>query len=201
MADGINVQSNIKEFIADLDLIQRKQLPFALMKSINATLFECRKATIAHAKQTQKSNKPWWNNKSTGINRIFATKQKPTGSLTLGMYWAELAEHGGIKTPRGKFIPVPIGRIAKKYQKAGGARKFLNEKKRAFFGTMESGKEGIFVRRTKKRTPIDLAFSLVPSARIKAWLDFYKTANKEALKKFPHKFQWWLEKSIKTARK
>ncbi len=193
----LNVQSNMKEFIKDLDLHQRKQLPFALMKAINGTLFECRKAFIAHVKSKQKSGRAWWNNKQTGVNREFASKEKPKGALTVGMYWADLAEKGGVKHPhKGKYVAIPTDKAPKSRRKAGGARIMANQKKTFF------GKGGLYRKKGgKKSRVVERLFTFAKSANVPAWLEFYKTANRAALKKFDGKFMYWLERALRTARR
>lgn len=192
----IKVKSNIKQFTKGLDDHQKKQLPFATMKAINATLGDMRKGVISHIKDKQKSNKAWWNDPVNGINREFATKLRLIGSLFTKMPWAELQEDGGIKKPsRGTHIAIPLDRVPKSRRKAGGARTMASQA-RSFVTN-----RGIFRKAGGKSSPrTELLFWFKKFVVIRPLFGFKKTAHAIATKKFVKHFQYWMDRAIKTAK-
>ena len=193
----LDIRSNIRDFEKHLTEIQKKNLPYATMKAINATLGECRKDTINHIKATQKSSKAWWNNKSTGINREYAKKTHLRGTLSTGIYWARLAEEGGTKVPHQghKNIAIPTDAVPKSRRKAGGVRT-MGAQKKTFFTS-----KGLFRKKGGKRNrTIELLFSFAKSANIKPWLGFVATSNRTARREFPKQFARWLDRAVKTSK-
>lgn len=167
------------------------------MKAINQTLGDCRKGVIDEIRRNQKSKKAWWANRETGINRIFAKKDKLVGILKTSIYWAKLAEDGGTKRPHAghKSIAIPTEKVPVSRRKAGGARIMANQKKTFF-------KRGGLYRKKgpKKARIVEKLFTFVKSANITPWLRFKRTAEKIARRKFPDNFRYWLKRALKTAR-
>ena len=119
------------------------------------------------------------------------------------MYWAWLQEEGGIKTPhKGKKISIPTRSTPKSRRKAGGARTMLNQKK-TFIATMPGGhKSGIWRRKTKKRLPIELLYTLDDKAMVdRPYLHFRKTVEKYVRRNFPKEHRKAMMHAIKTARR
>ncbi len=192
---GVDVKSNTKEFIKGLNNHQKKQLPFATMKALNATLGDMRKEVIENIRQKQKSSKAWWNSSQYGINRIYATKQKPFAVLFTKMRWAQLQEEGGIKTPKGKHLAIPLERVPKARRKSGGAR-IMGAHPKAFFT-----EKGLFRKAGGKKNPrTELLFWFSTIARIRPLFGIKKTAHRTALLKFTKHFVFWLDRAIKTAK-
>ena len=191
----INVKSNTKEFIKGLDKHQKKQLPFATMKALNATAADMRKGVIANIRSKQKSNKAWWNDPINGINRIFATKTRLIAAVFTKMPWAHLQEEGGVKKATGKNIAIPLDRVPKSRRKAGGAR-VMGQQQKTFFT-----RKGLFRKAGGKKSPrTELLFWFKKTAVIKPLFGFKKTAHKIAVQKFPKHFKYWLDRALRTAK-
>ena len=192
---GVDVKSNTKEFIKGLNNHQKKQLPFATMKALNATVTDMRKEVIANIQSKQKSNKAWWNHPIYGINRIFATKSKTFAVLFTKMKWVHLQEEGGVKTASGRSIAIPLDRVPKSRRKSGGAR-IMGAQAKTFFT-----KKGLFRKAGGKKNPrVELLFWFKKAVSIKPLFEFKKTAHKTALLKFPRNFAYWLDRAIRTAK-
>jgi len=197
MAASLSIKSDMKSAQRWLNDVQRRQIPYATSRAINDTLKTCRKAVINGIIRRQESKKAWWNNKRSGINIEWSNKHNLTGSVGTRIYWAHLAEHGGIKIPhkgnRNLAIPQPI--VPKSRRKSGGVR-IMAAQKKTFFN-----KNGLYRKKgSKKNRSIELLFRFVSRANIKPWMRLRDTAQNAALKSFRKHFDFWLRKALKTAR-
>jgi hypothetical protein len=196
----ITIKSNVKAFCKTIEK-HKKQMRYATAVAINETLKGARPYLIRHIKRRQTSKRAWWANKRDGINRTFANKRRLQGSIYTRMYWAWLQETGGIKTPHeGRKLAIPTKSTPKSRRKAGGARRMMTQKK-TFFAKMDSGKSGIWRRKTKKRLPIELLYTLDDKAMIdRPYLHFRKTVEKYVRRNFPKNHHKAYMHAIKTAR-
>ena len=140
------------------------------------------------------------NNKTYGVRITKANKKQRNikGSIGTSIYWSELAEEGGTKRPfKSRKIAIPVN-APKSYRKAGGARKFIQDKK-AFAIPIKGGNKGIFTRKGKAKK-LDLAFVLKDSAVINKHLGFKKWANRLILRAFARNHRIAMQKALKTAR-
>jgi len=191
-----NVKSNIKDF-ESLVGKHKDQVPYATSRAINETLKGARQYLIRHIKRRQKSNKAWWNNKRTGINRTFARKDKLAGSIYTCIWWAQLQEEGGIKTPhKGRSIAVPTDKAPKYARKSGGIKRLMTGKK--VFATSR----GIYRRKgSKKRQVVEKLHTLTPQAHIsRPILHFYRTVEKYVRRNFHRNHEKAMVQAIKRAR-
>lgn len=202
------INSNIKEFDKKLTRFQKKQLPFASSRAINDTLKEGRKAAVNHLRATQKSRKPWWNNKATGLNIKFSNKKRLLGRIFTNIYWAKYQEYGGIKIPKGNHILVPTEKVPKYARKAGG-HKQLFEKSNILHHNgspiieLKSGKKGILRRRGKGKTErIEMLYGVVEMARIKKpMLGLRKTMRKVVKRRFRKNLIRRINDALKSTKK
>lgn len=206
-----DVRSNIKDFTRYLDNVQKKQIPFATARALTWTAKDAQKELMALMPQTFNVTRKWWlQRQPTGIKVKPAKKAELEATVYTLAYFAFLQEHGGIKTPfKSRGILIPTERTPKYGRKAGGAKKVLAGKKILRRGgkadgdpviTLESGKRGVFRRRGKKRLPIELLYTYVPRAEVRARMEFEDNARKQSIKVFDFFFSKSLERALATAR-
>lgn len=208
---AFNVKSNVKQFVKGLDRIQKRQVPFATTRALTWTAKEAQKKLQDAMPSTFNVTKKWWLAKQpTGIKVKSAKKADLEAVVYTLAYFAKLQEDGGIKLPfAGRGIMVPGAKVPKYGRKAGGATKVLAGKKILRSGgtgagdpvvSMPSGKRGVFRRRGKKRLPVDLLYSYVPRAHIRARMRFKARAYHTSVKAFDRLFAKSLSMALKTAR-
>ena len=109
MVVAINIRDNIDAVQKRLNNLERKQLPFAISGAINDSIKDVRRQIvgITASKAFTLRNRQFI---GAAMRMEFATKQKLTGVLfdQLGRGSLELHARGGIKTPRGRHLAVPI---------------------------------------------------------------------------------------------
>jgi len=200
----IDVRSNINEVMRGMRK-HRRQIPFAASQAINDTTKDARQSIIKDVQHKQRGKATWWKNRSTGILREFAKKNKLWGSVYTKMHWARLQYEGGTKTPhRGKSIAVPTDKApkAKKYRKPGGVKQYLSEKKKGVFATPS----GVYKSKGRKGSKYsERLFAFVKRAHIQkakgVLRDFDTVAEKVARRRFVLHFRKRIERAIKTARR
>lgn len=206
-----DVQSNVRGFAKYLDNVQKKQLPFATARALTWTAKDAQKALQESMPETFNVTRKWWmQQQPTGIKVKSAKKAELQADVYTLAYFAFLQEESGIKIPfkgRGILIPTPL--TPKYGRKAGGAAKVMAGKKILRRGgkaggdpviTLQSGKRGVFRRKGKKRLPIQLLYSYVPRAHIRARMEFRAKAHKKAMQQFDFFFAQSLAQALKTAR-
>lgn len=199
-----NIHSNIDSFLRDLNRIQQRQVPFATSKAINTTIADCRKAIIRDIKYRQKSGRPWWNDRRQGVLRKFSNKRRLVGSVYTNVYFVDY-QTGGIKQPeRSRYLAIPSANVPKSYRRAGGAQKMARGKRKPFLAPGSDGQLYVWRRKTKKRYPIEMLYSLDKKALVRTEAGvlsgFLRVANKTASRRFNRHFERALRQALKTAR-
>lgn len=205
----LDVRSNIKQFSKHLDGIQKKQVPFATARALTWTAQESQKDIQTAIPNIFNVTKKWWmKQQPTGVRITPAKKTDLEAVVYTKAYFADLQERGGIRTPyQGGGLLVPTDRVPKYGRKAGGAGKVLAGKKILRKGgkpdgspvlKMKSGKQGVFRRKSKKT--IELLYTYIPRAQVRARFGFAKMAKQSAMQNFDKKFVRSLKAAIKTAR-
>ena len=114
----VSVKSDIKKLTNTLSTIQRKQIPFATSKALNATAFDARKSVqtaldLQLDKPTPYTKRGVQVEKSTKKNLVaqvgFRSRKfgKGQGSITQAEYMQRQIA-GGTRLPKGQAIPVPV---------------------------------------------------------------------------------------------
>ncbi|MET0155206.1 MAG: hypothetical protein ABW189_03765 [Rickettsiales bacterium] len=191
----ISVTHNLKEFAAGLDRIRRQQIPFAAMLALNDTAKDVQKAAVSRAEAAFENRRKWYApGAPSGIKVERATKGSLKASVYTKVRWAELQEKGGTKTPqRGKNLAVPSDATPVSLRRAGGVRKLLDTRKRAFLLP-----KGAFVRRS--RSSIERMFAFSPDAHVRPRFGFFEAALREARKAFAGHMRRRLAQALRTAR-
>jgi hypothetical protein len=192
----ITVQSNIKEFISELNAVQRNQLPFATSRALNDVAVDAQDAVINAIPHIFQNRKKWWlKRQPLGIKVKFSKKHDLKSSIYTKAYFAEIQEKGGLKTPKSsKQLAVPTDRVSRKYRTSHGAREMLAERQNVF-----KTNKGIFQRTGKKGAV--LLWSYARSAKIKPRFGFYDICHKVIMRRFEQHFKKRLEQALSTARK
>lgn len=204
----ISVTSNIKEFKKDLLWHEKKAMPFVTALALTRTAQAVQKAIILRIPRIFKVTKKWWlKQQPTGIKIKPARKGiNPTSEVYTKAHWGLRQEEGGIKTPyTGEHILVPTKAVPKYGRKAGGAAKIIAGKKAIHHNgspiiRLKSGKKVIARRKTKKRSPIEIMYNVVPKAVIHARWGFKMTAKAQALRHFPRELRKAFDYAMKNRR-
>ena len=206
----IKIETNIKRVVKQLNVIERKQIPFATSVAINETIgtkhTKGLRAVIAR-EMNKRLDRPKVSttrvgSPNTGNNALYFLRSgKKNLTATLGFkYWAsafmKFLVFGGTRTT-GKNIPIPtpaakIDKFGNIYRKRGG----LVRKKNQFFG--KSG-QGVFERAKKKDKP-KLIIAFKKSVNYKPIFPFYEIAGRYIGFTFPKKFNEALTKALRSAR-
>lgn len=177
----------------------KSQIPYATSRAINRCLKESRVALTKYYKS--QGHKPWFNNRSTGINIVWSHKSRLAGAILTRIHWADLKEHGGTKRPfKSKYFPVPTKHAPKYLGKSGGVKRLMQSKK-VFIAETQHGTLAIW-RRTarKKRYPIKPMAILVDKAKISPTLKFVEIARKIADRRFKKYLNQYLQEAIRASK-
>ena len=193
----IVVKDNIREFVAALNNIQRRQIPYATSRALNDTAIHAQEAVVSRIERIFNNRKKWWlKQQPTGIKVEFSRKNALTAAVYTNAYFTPLQETGGIKKPKtARKLAVPTGKVPKKYYKAGGAREMLEANRKVF-----STPKGIYRRRGKKRYPIEPLFTYTPTANVKPRLEFSETIERTVNRLFAVNFQNRLDQALANAK-
>jgi hypothetical protein len=189
------IRSNIRQFIKALDVVQRKQVPFALSQALNDTAFDVRSAEVDQAQRVFNNRKNWWSNRRTGFQVETASKKQGIGmkaTIRANAYFAELQEHGGIKTPRGRRLAIPTEQAPKSLRRSDGVRR-AKENAKVFVNS-----SGVYQRTSKRK--IKRLFSFAAQATVTPRFGFEKTAKLRTQARIGHHFNRRLEAALRTAR-
>ena len=207
----LSVTVDARAAVAYLDDVGRKQLPFAFARALTKTAQAVQYGMVGSlpGKFTLRNN--WWKPSSAVGFRVEPAK-KHDGSRMRATIYSKLPsmgiqESGGIKTPRGRMLAVPMSsvrrskkdRILASNKPAALLHKGLRGKK-AFIATARSGKVGIWMRKGKARLPIRLMYSLVPRTSIPARLRMQKDGTTFALRAWKAMFDESLQIALRSAR-
>jgi hypothetical protein len=189
----IKVNTDVaKKILTD---IQKKQLPFASSLALNRTSEKARDIYVKDLPGKITLRKSWW---KPGNRFGFNVKNSNKTNLTAVIYtrapWMALHETGGTKTPQKKALAIPHANvkrtkrdlISKANKPAGMKNKFIK---------VVNGQPLLFKRLNKG---IKLMYTLVPSAKIKAVLQFRNTIKKDVNRIFPDEFNKAFDEAMRT---
>jgi len=228
----LSISANTKEMEDRLTNLVKKQIPFALSRTVTkvATLTRDEQIYQEYNKFFEMRNKPFFRSvhsvapaqlrftKQTGVAVASIQRQdspRPVGTLPArggrkaNTSFMERHAKGGIKTPRGKFIAVPISGANLPRKKGGRQAGAIVKGKqpkallqgRGFIVNTKKGKSVLFRRvgRGKKST-IEAMYHLQPSASIKGGYNPARAARIGVRKWFGPTFNRNMIKALKTAR-
>lgn len=206
-----DVTSNVKRFTRYLNDAQKKQIPYATALALTRTAQAAQKDIQEAMPETFAVTRKWWlKQQPTGIKIKRATKAELQADVFTRAYFAFLQEEGGIKIPfKSRGILVPTALTPKYGRRAGGASKVMAGKKVLRQGgkangdpiiTTQSGTRGVFRRKGKKRTPVEMLYSYIPRAHIRAHMQFKARAHEKAVRSFDYFFAQSLKRALATAK-
>jgi hypothetical protein len=201
---ALKVDSNVKEFRRSLKRIHRRQIPFATMIAINDTIFQVRARIVerTYPRAFTVRNKRF---AGTAFRINKAKKTNLTATLYDRLDRASLALHatGGTKRPKGGSLAVPTQNVRRtgtgKIGKANRPRALIAAGK-GFKATLRKSSPAIFKRKGKGGRKLELMYSLLPTARIKARFPFEKDATATASRAFPNNFSKAMARAIASAK-
>lgn len=199
---NVNIETNIKRVAKQMNIIQRKQIPFAVSVAINETM-GTKKTKGLRAVMSREMNKRLDRpRKSTTTAFYFKSSKKTKLSATLGFYdWAaefmQYLVHGGIRTSD-KNIPVPYKHAKlNAYGNIRGKKSGLIKNNKQFFGKI--GKASGVFEKVKDGSP-KLIIGFSKFVNYKKMFPFYEIAGRYIGFTFPKKFNESLKKALRSAR-
>ena len=221
----IDIRSDIKELTRSLNRIQRKQIPFATSKALNATAFDVRK-TLQDALDIHLNNPTPYTKrgvqveKSTKRNLVakvgFRSRKfgKGQGKITQAEYMKRQIK-GGTRFPQGQAIPVPVpsnmrpnkfGNIPR-----GKIDRLLADKDKYFSGTPKGGKGGAGIwqrmpansKRAKSRNKggrIRMVIAWEPKAQYSGRFPFRQIVARTVRTNFRLRFDTSIRQALASAR-
>lgn len=195
----LNVRSNIKEWTAGMNDIQRRQVPYALSRALNDTAVSVQGAEVENVQKVFRNKKNWWNkgNRRTGIRVNFSGKKRLEAEVYTNAPFAQLQEEGGIKTPRKRYLAIPNPQSPKYLQKAGGVKKALAQPK-TFIGSYGGGDNAAVYQR--KASGLKVLFVMAPQANVRPVMNYMDTAMTRAKRDFKDNFAARFRQAMATAR-
>ena len=216
----IDIRADVKELTKSLNRIQRKQIPFATSKALNNVAFDVRKSLqdgldvhldrpTSYTKRGVQVEKSTKKNLVAKVGFRSRTFGRGKGAIHQAEYMARQIK-GGLRTPKGNAIPVPIvknlnlnryGSIRRNKinQALGNQEKFFSGKPKNAKG-MGTG-EGIWERYGGKRKPkIKMLISWNNKTNYQARFPFKNIAIRSVRNNFRKRFDAALQQAFKTAR-
>ena len=216
----ISVKADVKQLTKSLTRIQRKQIPFATSKALNNVAFDVRKSLqdglethldrptpyTKRGVQVEKSTK---NKLVAEVGFRSKTFGNGQGSVTQAEYM-ERQIKGGLRTPKGSAIPVPIVKNLKLNKYGSITRNKINNalgnENKFFSGKPKGAKskgtgEGIWERYGGKRNPkIKMIISWNNHTDYQARYPFKNIAMRSVRNNFRKRFDNALQQALSTAR-
>ena len=218
---NVNIETNIKEVTKHLNVIQKKQIPFAASMAMNKVMFGLQKA---EKKAVDREFDGATNFTKTGFIVVKADKRNLTAELYInnaqGKERASYMQHeidGGTRHPKRKAIAIPREKnFTGKTTQAGNFRKgaidkFKNDKAKYFFGKPKgrpSASEGIWERYGRSGTGttsgarIRQVALFTKYAKYKPLFPFYELGNKVIMGRggFKKHFEKAMQYALRTAK-
>jgi hypothetical protein len=218
----IDIRSDIKELTKSLNRIQRKQIPFATSKALNATAFDVRKTlqdgldihldrVTSYTKRGVQVEKSTKKNLVAKVGFRSRTFGKGQGKITQAEYMKRQIK-GGTRFPKGQAIPVPVPKNMRTNKfgniPRGKIDRLLGDKDRYFSGTPKGTQDapGIWQRmpanskRKKQGGKIRMVIAWEPKADYSPRFPFRQIVSKSVRINFRKRFDYALRQALSTAR-
>ena len=218
----VSVKSDIKKLTKALSTIQRKQIPFATSKALNATAFDARKSVQAALdvqldKPTPYTKRGVQVEKSTKKNLVaqvgFRSRKfgKGQGSITQAEYMQRQIA-GGTRLPKGQAIPVPVPKNMKPNKfgniPRGKIDRLLADKDKYFSGVPKGRSSGAGIwqrmpansKRKKQGGKIRMVIAYEPKAQYQPRFRFKSVVEKSVKQNFGIRFNSAMKQALASAR-
>ncbi len=195
------VDFNLAEYQRNVSDFVERQIPFATALALTRTAQDAQKALKEHLPHEFQIRSKWVQG---GIRIRRANKRNLEAQVGSRDKFMALQAEGGEKRGKGaKDVAVPMGARKKPHMKTTRAKwpGRLLQKNRHFIATMESGKAGIFRRRTKKRFPIELMYSFERAVKVLPRYRQHIIVEAIVGKRWAPNAVAALERAVKTARR
>lgn len=202
---AIDMSSDVDRVARSLDDLGRRQLPFAISRTINATLFDIRRHQVEHTFPTAFDLR----NKSlprVALRVEVSTKLDLTGRLfdRLNLSYLEKHARGGVKIPIGRHLAIPTNELrgrrgAKGMPKNLRPRQVLNKPKA--FRQKVRGQDMILQRTGRKRLPVKPLYVMEPRARLPKRLAFYEDGARVFVERVGFNFSREFDRAVGTAKR
>lgn len=198
---NLGVQVDTKGVLKFLEVVHKKQVPFATSNALNATIFKVRKRIVG----------PTWNAAFDTKNGRFpstlfkvrkASKRRLSASLfdRLGRASLDLHTTGGVKRPKGGSLAIPTSNIKRSATGKISKGKRPQGLKNSFVANLNGRGRAVWQRYGRKGSKIRMMYDLERSARISKRFRFYEDAEKVALKEYPKEWEKSFIKAVRSAR-
>lgn len=184
--------------------LEKKQLPFAIAKSLTKTAQDVKAESERQLERKLDRPTPF-TRRAFGLRRATKTRQVATVFIKdIQAEYLEYAIEGGTRSPERKANLVPVSIRLNKYgnipSKAKGRKiRALLAKPNVFQGTVR-GVSGIW-ERTNKNTRLKLLIRFEDTVKYKPRFNFYGLARGVASKRMPRNFNQAMAEAIRTARR
>lgn len=194
----IAAKLDVSGALRELDDRQRNQIPFAMSQAINDTVREGREQAQQGMRRDLDRPTPWT---QKGVLFKTSTKRKLAGAVYIApnrWEYLKFQIEGGTERPKGRFIPIGLGR-RNKYGNIPGWRTKISRllAKPDHFQAEINGTFGIWQRR---RRGLKLVVAFRKRTTYQARWRFFERAEKHVAKRFPIFFERRLRSALETAR-
>ncbi len=194
----IQVQG-LKEAISKLNDLEKRQLPFALAKSLTMTAKNVQEEVVKALPGKFTLRTTWWQpGNRYGFNIRAATKTSLQAEVFTRAPWMSLQEAGGTKKPLKKYLSIPTDNVRRTKKQLIAPSQKPQALKRSFFIKTTTGQLVLFARKNKKT--IAPMYAMEQKAEIKPVLQFVITARKIVAERWSTNFSRALDEAMKTAR-
>lgn len=180
-----------------------KQITYAAAQAINETAKQVKEKIARHTEQNFNIRTPWLRSNAVGIGIKWATKSDPFAIVENRASWMQLHEPGGIKTPHGKMLAVPVlggpKRTKRDLIRASQKPRALLASGKGFIVKSASGQLVIFAR-DRKKGAMRAMYLLEPQAKIMPKYGFVEVGMEEARQRIGPNFDAALAKALATAK-
>jgi hypothetical protein len=199
----LSVTSDIEAFERSLSDFARRQLPFATALALNDTATDLKDDWNDVLRNSLESPTPFT---MRGVYQRRASKNKRVAEVGIkdiqGGYLGVLQE-GGVRRPKRKAIPIPVGQKTNKYgNMPKGAVKKLVARPDTFVGKV-GGVAGIYKRPKRRKKSVGspkLMVSFQPRAKYEKKISLPERSGPRARAKFPQAFALRFRQAIDTGR-
>lgn len=195
----LRIDINTAPAVDSLNVLLNRQLPFAISLALNQLGKQAKAAQVAGIFERFTVRRP--QRIRTAVQMKPSTKRNPQVVLTVRDSFLVQHEDGGVRR-RGDLYNSIVQPVREREKRVGvlHGRNRPSELKGAFTARMRSGKVGVFVRRGRKRLPIDLVFSLERQVNLPRLLKFGATVEGVAVREWEAAFGDSLRKAMATSR-
>ncbi len=202
----MSFRADVKKTRRYLTSLQRRQLPFAAAKALSDTAFDVRKfiVNVTYPRDFKVRNRRFAN---IAFRVRRASKRDLRASVfdRLAREFLAIQAEGGVKTPRGRHLAIPVSEPARRLDKrarrgkGGGQQSGIADIPNTFVFAGAKG-QLMIARRKGKKNKVEVLFTLVPKVTIPKRFQFQRDSERRAKRAFPVRFRRSMADALRTAR-